>query len=302
MPQTSSFSMLDQLKHSIGLKDNPHTTQKDDAILPPLDLYGLETLVTAINDPMDKDASFSNILVTKKSNLVLRSPLFGLSSLKNDTHAIQAVFGSASLKNNPSTTQKNDAIFPPLNLNGLENLVTATNNPMDEDALSSNTIVTKKSNLVPRSALFGPASLKNDTCEIHRKGAICPPLTLDGLENLVATANTPMNEDSSSPNMTVSETSKESSVFDPAPPAIKEMVSTWNSVTNEVVTTVIKMDKKQECEDNRKQSNKIVRLITLSAHLWLTCELFTPQMHLHHTRSTNCRTRSYGQLCQDKAG
>ncbi|KAG6851556.1 hypothetical protein H0H87_000537 [Tephrocybe sp. NHM501043] len=136
MPQTSGFSMLDQLKDSIGLKNNACATQKDNAILPPLDLYGLETPVTAINNPMDKDASSLNILVTKKSNLVLRSPLFGPSSLKNDTHTIQAVFGSASLKNNPSTTQKEDAIFPPLNPDGLENLVTSTNDPMDKDASS----------------------------------------------------------------------------------------------------------------------------------------------------------------------
>ncbi|KAG6825034.1 hypothetical protein H0H87_010509 [Tephrocybe sp. NHM501043] len=303
MPQTSSFSLLDQPKDSIGLKNNPCATQKNDVILPPLDLYRLETLVTAINDPMDKDVSSSNISVTKKSNLVLRSPLFGPSSLKNDTHAIQAVFGSASLKNNPSATQKEDAIFPLLNLDdGCENLVTATNDPMDKDASSLNMMVTKKSNLVLRSALFGPASLKNDTHEICREGATCPPLTLDGLENPVTTADAPMDKDPSSLNMTVSKMSKESPLFDPVPPAIKEMVSAWNNVKNEVVTTIIKMDKKQEHEDDRKQSNKIVRLMTLSAHLQLTCELVTPQTHLHHTRSTNCRTRTYGQLCQDKAG
>ncbi|KAG6827672.1 hypothetical protein H0H87_004015 [Tephrocybe sp. NHM501043] len=167
MPQTSSFSMLDQLKDSIRLKNNPCATQKDDVILP----HGLETLVTAINDPMDGDAS-------------------------------------------SFTTQKEDAIFPPLNLDGLENLVTATNDPMDKDASSSNMMVTKKSNLVLRSALFGPTSLKNDTCKIHREGATCPPLTLDGLENPVATANAPMDEEPSSLNMTVSETSKESPLFD----------------------------------------------------------------------------------------
>ncbi|KAG6815774.1 hypothetical protein H0H87_011451 [Tephrocybe sp. NHM501043] len=261
MPQTSSFSMLDQLKDSIGLKNNPHATQKDNAILPLLDLDGLENLVTAIDNPMDKDASSSNMPVTKKpnlvlrsplfgpsslgndtcaiqavfgpaslknnpsatqkedaifpplnpeSNLVLRSPFFGPSSLKNNTHAIQAVCGPASLKNNPSTTQKEDGIFPPLDPDGLENLVTATNDPMDEDALSSNTMVTEKSNLVLMSALFGPISLKNDTCEICREGATCPPLTLDGLKNPVTTADAPMDEDPSSSNMTVSETSKES--------------------------------------------------------------------------------------------
>ncbi|KAG6826701.1 hypothetical protein H0H87_006620 [Tephrocybe sp. NHM501043] len=108
--------MLDQLKDSIGFKNNPCATQKDNVILPPLDLDGLENLVTAINDPMDKDASSSNILVTKKSNLDLRSPLFGPGSLKNDTHTIQAVFSPALLKNNYSTIQKEDTIFPPLNL------------------------------------------------------------------------------------------------------------------------------------------------------------------------------------------
>ncbi|KAG6814719.1 hypothetical protein H0H87_007812, partial [Tephrocybe sp. NHM501043] len=106
-----------------------------------------------------------------------------------------AVFSSASLKNNPSIIQKEDVIFPPLNPDGLENLVTVTNNPMDKDALSSNMTVTKKSNLVLRSALFGPISLKNNTCNIHRKGTTCPPLTLDGLENPVATAYAPMDED-----------------------------------------------------------------------------------------------------------
>ncbi|KAG6813538.1 hypothetical protein H0H87_009083, partial [Tephrocybe sp. NHM501043] len=102
-------------------------------------------------------------------------------------------------------TQKEDMIFPPLNLDGLENLITATNNSMDKDALSSNMMVTKKSNLV------------------LREGATCPPLTLDGLENPVATANTPIGKDPSSPNMMVSKTSKESLLFDPSPPAIKEM-------------------------------------------------------------------------------
>ncbi|KAG6815552.1 hypothetical protein H0H87_000617 [Tephrocybe sp. NHM501043] len=177
---------------------------------------------------MDKDASSSNISVTKKSNLV------------------------------SSAIQKEDAIFPPLNPNGLENLVTATNNPIDKNVLSLNMMVTEKSNLVPKSALFGPASLKNDTHEIHRKGATCPPLTLDRLENPVATANAPMDEDPSSPNMMVSETFKESPLFNPTPTAVKEMVSAQNSVTNEVVTTIVKMDKKQEREDNRKQSNKIL--------------------------------------------
>ncbi|KAG6815756.1 hypothetical protein H0H87_011612, partial [Tephrocybe sp. NHM501043] len=118
---------------------------KDDAILPLLDLDGLETLVTAINNPMDEDASSSNMPVIKKSNLVSRSPLFGPGSLKNDTCAIQTVFGFASLKNNPSTTQEEDTIFP--------------------------------------------------------------------------TADTPMDKDPSSPNMTVSKTSKESPLFDPAPTA-----------------------------------------------------------------------------------
>ncbi|KAG6814752.1 hypothetical protein H0H87_007611, partial [Tephrocybe sp. NHM501043] len=262
----------------------------------------LEILDTAIDNPMDEDASSLNIPVTKKSNLVLRSPLFGPSSLKNDTHTIQAVFGSASLKNNPSTTQKENANFPLLNLNKLKNLITATNNPMDKDALSLNTTVTKKSNLVLRSALFGPASLKNDTHKIYREDATCPPLILDGLENLVATANASIDEDTSSLNMMVSKTSKESPLFDPTPPAVKEMVGTWNSVANEVVTTIVKMDKKWEHEDNRKQSDKVVRHMTLSAHLQLTCELITPKTHLHHTRSTNCRTRTYSQLCQDKAG
>ncbi|KAG6823511.1 hypothetical protein H0H87_011835, partial [Tephrocybe sp. NHM501043] len=171
-----------------------------------------------------------------------------------------AVFGSASLKNNP-------AIFPLLNPDGHENLVTATNDPMDKDALSLNMMVTKKSNLVLRSALFGPASLKNDTHEICREGATCPPLTLDGLENPVTTADAPMDKDPPSLNMMASKMSKESPLFDSVPPAIKEMVSAWNNVANEVVTTIIKMDKKQEHEDNRKQSNKIVRLMTLSDHL-----------------------------------
>ncbi|KAG6815030.1 hypothetical protein H0H87_005730 [Tephrocybe sp. NHM501043] len=135
-----------------------------------------------------------------------------------------AVFTSASLKNNPNATQKKDIIFPPLDPDGLENMVTATNDPMDEDALSLNTMVTKKSNLVLRSALFGPASLKNDTHEICREDAIWPPLILNALENPVATANAPMDMDSSFPNMTVSETSKESPLFDSAPTAIKEMV------------------------------------------------------------------------------
>ncbi|KAG6855386.1 hypothetical protein H0H87_003786 [Tephrocybe sp. NHM501043] len=168
--------MLDQLKDSIGLKNNPHTTQKDNVILPPLDPDGLENPVTAIDDPMDEDASSSNML-------------------------------------------KEDMNFPPLDPDGFENLVTATNNPMDKDALSSNMMVTKKSNLVPRSALFGSTSLKNDTCKIYREGATCPPLTLDGLENSVATVNAPMDKDPSSPNMMVSKTSKDSPLFNPTPTA-----------------------------------------------------------------------------------
>ncbi|KAG6814939.1 hypothetical protein H0H87_006392, partial [Tephrocybe sp. NHM501043] len=178
----------------VSLKNNPSTTQKEDTIFLPLN---------------------------PESKLVLRSPLFGpsSSSLKNDTHTIQAVFSPASLKNNPSTTQKEDAIFPLLDPNGLDNLVTATNDPMDKDASSSNMMVTKKSNLVLGAALFGSASLKNDTCEIHRKGATCPPLTLNRLENPVATADAPIDKDPSSPNITVSKSSKESPLFDPAPTA-----------------------------------------------------------------------------------
>ncbi|KAG6808663.1 hypothetical protein H0H87_012663, partial [Tephrocybe sp. NHM501043] len=48
-----------------------------------------------------------------------------------------------------------------------------------------------------------------------------------------------MDEDPSSLNMMVSKTSKESPLFDPTPPAIKEMVGAQNSVANEVVTTIV---------------------------------------------------------------
>ncbi|KAG6825934.1 hypothetical protein H0H87_008378 [Tephrocybe sp. NHM501043] len=67
-----------------------------------------------------------------------------------------------------------------------------------------------------------------------------------------------MDEDPSSPIIMVSKTSKESPLFDPAPTAIKEMVNAWNSVANEAVTTIIKMDKKWEHDNDRKQSNKIL--------------------------------------------